>query len=63
MSPENNALRCASIVSLASLRSVVNACRGAGFEPRAVEEAAHMQTIVGLVAAGAGVSLVPTSVA
>jgi glycine/D-amino acid oxidase-like deaminating enzyme len=42
---------------------VVGACRGAGFEPRAGQEAAHMQTVVGLVAAGAGVSLVPASVA
>lgn len=41
----------------------VGACRGAGFEPRVAQEAAHMQTIVGLVAAGAGVSLVPASVA
>ena len=42
---------------------VVGACRGAGFEPRVAQEAAHMQTVVGLVAAGAGVSLVPASVA
>lgn len=41
----------------------VGACRGAGFEPAAGQEAASMQTIVGLVAAGAGVSLVPASVA
>jgi DNA-binding transcriptional LysR family regulator len=41
----------------------VGAYRGAGFEPRVAQEAAHMQTIVGLVAAGAGVSLVPASVA
>lgn len=41
---------------------VVNACRRAGFEPRVGQEAAHMQTIVGLVASGAGVSLVPASV-
>ena len=41
----------------------VEACRSAGFEPVVGQEAASMQTIVGLVAAGAGVSLVPTSVA
>lgn len=41
----------------------VDACRGAGFEPRVSQEATHMQTIVGLVAAGTGVSLVPVSVA
>ena len=41
----------------------VGACRGAGFEPVIGQEAASMQTIVGLVAAGVGVSLVPASVA
>ncbi|MGW3341702.1 LysR family transcriptional regulator [Nonomuraea rubra] len=34
-----------------------------GFEPRIVQEAVQMQTIVGLVAAGIGVSVVPESVA
>ncbi|WP_433441334.1 LysR family transcriptional regulator [Nonomuraea sp. CA-141351] len=37
--------------------------RAAGFEPRIVQEAVQMQTIVGLVAAGIGVSIVPESVA
>ncbi|RJL35534.1 LysR family transcriptional regulator [Bailinhaonella thermotolerans] len=37
--------------------------RAAGFEPRIVQEAVQMQTIVGLVAAGIGVSIVPASVA
>lgn len=40
----------------------VGACRSVGFEPVVGQEAASMQTIVGLVAAGAGVSLVPASV-
>ncbi|MFB4277558.1 MULTISPECIES: LysR family transcriptional regulator [unclassified Nonomuraea] len=37
--------------------------RAAGFEPGIVQEAVQMQTIVGLVAAGIGVSIVPESVA
>ncbi|MEW9553265.1 LysR family transcriptional regulator [Nonomuraea sp. NPDC050783] len=37
--------------------------RAAGFEPRVVQEAVQMQTIVGLVAAGIGVAIVPESVA
>jgi DNA-binding transcriptional LysR family regulator len=37
--------------------------RAVGFEPRIVQEAVQMQTIVGLVAAGIGVSIVPESVA
>ncbi len=38
-------------------------CRKGGFEPSAAHEATQMQTIVGLVAAGCGVSIVPASVA
>ena len=41
----------------------VDACRGAGFKPKVGQETTHMQTIVGLVAAGAGVSLISASVA
>jgi DNA-binding transcriptional LysR family regulator len=37
--------------------------RAMGCEPRIVQEAVQMQTIVGLVAAGIGVSIVPESVA
>jgi DNA-binding transcriptional LysR family regulator len=37
-------------------------CEGAGFAPRVVQEAIQMQTIVGLVAAGFGISIVPASV-
>ncbi|MGC7097398.1 LysR family transcriptional regulator [Amycolatopsis lurida] len=37
-------------------------CRKAGFDPRIEQEAVQMQTIVGLVAAGCGVAVVPASV-
>ncbi|NJP97726.1 LysR family transcriptional regulator [Nonomuraea sp. FMUSA5-5] len=37
--------------------------RAAGFQPRIVQEAVQMQTIIGLVAAGIGVSIVPASLA
>ncbi|WP_407691019.1 LysR family transcriptional regulator [Rubrobacter marinus] len=41
---------------------VVEACRKAGFEPKAVQkEVWLMQTVVGLVAGGMGVALVPAS--
>lgn len=36
-------------------------CHQAGFEPRVVQEVQEMQTLVGLVAAGSGVSLVTAS--
>jgi len=41
---------------------VAGVCRAAGFEPRVVQQAGDMQTIVSLVSAGIGVSLVPASV-
>ena len=37
-------------------------CRAAGFEPRVAQEATTMSTIIGLVASGIGVSIVPASV-
>ena len=40
-------------------RRIVQACRRAGFLPRIVQEAQRMHTILSLVAAGLGVSLVP----
>ena len=40
---------------------VLNACLEAGFRPKVVQEAGEMPTIVSLVAAGLGVSLVPES--
>jgi DNA-binding transcriptional LysR family regulator len=36
-------------------------CRRGGFEPRVAQEAVQLQTIVGLVAAGCGVTIVPRS--
>ena len=41
---------------------VLAVCREAGFSPHVVQEASEMQTIVSLVSAGIGVSLVPQSV-
>lgn len=37
---------------------IIDICRTAGFEPRIVQQARHMPTIVSLVAAGVGVSFV-----
>ncbi|WP_101788520.1 LysR family transcriptional regulator [Nonomuraea indica] len=42
---------------------ITSVALAAGFEPTIVQEAVQMQTIVGLVAAGTGVSIVPESVA
>ncbi|MEK8129930.1 LysR substrate-binding domain-containing protein [Paenibacillus filicis] len=41
---------------------LVGICREHGFEPRIVQEAVQMYTIVNLVAAGIGISIVPSSV-
>jgi DNA-binding transcriptional LysR family regulator len=40
---------------------VVQACRKTGFEPHVVAEVPHMLTNINLVAAGAGISMVPAS--
>lgn len=42
---------------------VLDACKEAGFVPRIAQEPKYMHTIVGLVAAGMGVALVPDSLA
>jgi DNA-binding transcriptional LysR family regulator len=41
--------------------AVPKACRAAGFMPHAPHEADHLHMVLGLVAAGAGVALVPAS--
>jgi DNA-binding transcriptional LysR family regulator len=41
--------------------AVLKACRAAGFIPHAPHEADHLHMVLGLVAAGAGVALVPAS--
>ena len=42
---------------------IISYCAQAGFTPRIAQEAVQMQTIVALIAAGLGVSVVPSSVA
>lgn len=39
--------------------ATIGVCRQAGFTPRVAQEAVQMQTILGLVAAGLGIALVP----
>ena len=41
---------------------IINLCRQAGFSPKVIQEAMPQQTILGLVAAGIGVSLIHSSV-
>jgi DNA-binding transcriptional LysR family regulator len=41
---------------------IITHCRSCGFTPRITQEARQMQTVVGLVACGMGVALVPASV-
>jgi DNA-binding transcriptional LysR family regulator len=40
---------------------VISMCRSAGFEPRVAQEARQVVTLIGLVAAGAGITLVSSS--
>ncbi len=42
-------------------QNLILACRAAGFEPQVTAEVAHMLTNINLVAAGAGISVVPAS--
>lgn len=42
---------------------IVAACQAAGFTPRLAQEVLHLQTAIGLIAAGVGVSLVPEAAA
>ena len=41
--------------------TILSLCRGAGFSPRIVQEAAEYQTVMGLVAAGIGITVIPVS--
>lgn len=41
---------------------IISLCRAAGFTPRITQHARQMQTVIGLVASGMGVALVPASV-
>lgn len=43
--------------------TITTRCREAGFEPRVVQEAVDMDTVIGLVSAGYGVAIVPASIA
>ncbi|MGL4307033.1 MAG: LysR substrate-binding domain-containing protein [Mycobacteriaceae bacterium] len=40
---------------------IITICQQAGFRPKVAQEAVQMQTIVGLVAAGLGIAIVPAS--
>jgi DNA-binding transcriptional LysR family regulator len=40
---------------------IITICQQAGFQPKVAQEAVQMQTIVGLVAAGLGIAIVPAS--
>ena len=40
---------------------VLSACMSAGFQPRVVQEATHIMTVIGLVRAGLGIALLPQS--
>jgi DNA-binding transcriptional LysR family regulator len=40
---------------------IITICQQAGFHPKVAQEAVQMQTIVGLVAAGLGIAIVPAS--
>ncbi|KAM3099093.1 LysR substrate-binding domain-containing protein [Phormidesmis sp. 146-12] len=40
---------------------IIRSCQQAGFRPKVAQEAVQMQTIIGLVAAGLGIAIVPAS--
>ncbi|MCA6123082.1 LysR family transcriptional regulator [Bradyrhizobium sp. WSM 1704] len=42
---------------------IVAACEASGFTPRLAQEVLHLQTAIGLIAAGVGVSLIPEAAA
>lgn len=45
------------------LELILDTCRAAGFVPRVAQEASQLHTVSGLVSAGVGVTLLPSSVA
>ena len=53
---------CSAEVEPSLHRCYVDLLKSAGFEPRIVQEVTHLQTQLGMVAAGVGVSLVPSAV-
>lgn len=42
-------------------KKIIHSCQQAGFCPKVAQEAVQMQTIIGLVAAGLGIAIVPAS--
>ncbi|MFP3515350.1 LysR substrate-binding domain-containing protein [Pseudomonas sp. SIMBA_077] len=44
-------------------QQLIGLCKAAGFYPNVVQEAAQLQTVIGLVGCGFGVALVPASIA
>jgi DNA-binding transcriptional LysR family regulator len=42
-------------------QQIIHSCQQAGFRPKVAQEAVQMQTIIGLVAAGLGIAIVPAS--
>jgi DNA-binding transcriptional LysR family regulator len=50
-------------VGISLYESVFNACVNAGFTPRLAQEAPQISSVVNLVAAGLGVSIVPAAIA
>ncbi|TVQ25589.1 MAG: LysR family transcriptional regulator [Leptolyngbya sp. DLM2.Bin15] len=42
-------------------KQIIHSCQQAGFRPKVAQEAVQMQTIIGLVAAGLGIAIVPAS--
>jgi DNA-binding transcriptional LysR family regulator len=49
------------VLRLIFYEQIITICQQAGFRPQVAQEAVQMQTIVGLVAAGLGIAIVPGS--
>lgn len=62
LADESFVMLCAQGVPTLSTR-IAGLCRQAGFEPRIVQEAVQISTVLGLVAGGLGVSILPGSIA